>query len=319
MGKRHTYRFNPHTLKYEKVIESARERLRKISFSVLFGVAVGGLLVLLLFTVFDSPKERLLKREVAQMRRQVGKMQRHIDRANGVLDDLERRDREVYRVIFGAEPAENETPFVSLLGKEQSVSDVVRATSLRIDSLNNRLYAQSRSMDEVYDMARTKQERMSSMPAIMPMRKDECQIASGFGYRYHPILHYSRLHTGIDLSAHSGTSVYATGDGVVEFAGASSSEYAGYGVVCLINHGYGYKTLYAHLGKVTVKAGQRVRRGEQVGVVGSTGLAQGAHLHYEVMQNGNKVNPVYYFFNDLTPAEYEKVIELASQENQCLS
>ena len=157
------------------------------------------------------------------------------------------------------------------------------------------------------------------MPAIMPVKKTECKVVSGFGYRYHPILRYMRMHTGIDLSARMGTSVYATGDGIVEEAGPGVEGYAGYGTVCVIDHGFGFKTLYAHLGKTTVHKGQRVRRGEKIGTLGSSGLSQGPHVHYEVIQNNKKVNPVYFFFNDLSPEEYEQVIEIANQENQCLS
>lgn len=209
--------------------------------------------------------------------------------------------------------------FVPLLTDNTDVDPLLRSTTARLDTLCNRLYVQSLSMDEVYEMARNKQERMASMPAIMPVKKTDCKVVSGFGYRYHPILRYMRMHTGIDLSARTGTPVYATGDGVVEEAGSGAEGFSGYGTVCVIDHGFGFKTLYAHLGKVTVRKGQKVRRGEQIGTLGSSGLSQGPHVHYEVIQNNKKVNPVYFFFNDLSPEEYEQVIELANQENQCLS
>lgn len=316
---RHTYHFNPHTLKYEKVIVSLGDRVKKISFPMVAGLLLGALLTFVGIAIFDSPKEKRLKREVAQYRHRLESVNRHVTRAEQVLTDLEQRDDELYRTIFGVEPLRDSLPFIPLLTDNTEVDPLLRRTSARVDSLSNRLYAQSLSMDEVYEMARSKQDRMASIPAIMPVRKKDGQIVSGFGYRYHPILRTMRMHTGIDISARRGTPVYATGDGVVEVAGPSAEGYAGYGIVCVVDHGFGFKTLYAHLGKVTVKKGQKVRRGEQIGTLGSTGLSQGPHVHYEVMQNNKKVNPVYFFFNDLTPAEYEQVIELANQENQCLS
>lgn len=317
--RRHTYHFNPHTLRYEKVIVSISERVKKISIPMLAGLLLGGLITLLYFSIFDSPKEKRMKREVAHYRHQLELVNRHIDRASKVLTELENRDDHLYRMIFGAEPLRDSLPFIPLLSDNIDADRLLRRTTLRLDTLCNRVYAQSLSMDAVYEMARNKQERMATMPAILPIKKDQCQVVSGFGYRYHPILHYMRMHSGIDLSARSGVAIHATGDGVVEVAGANATGYAGYGVVCVIDHGFGFKTLYAHMAKVTVKQGDRVHRGEQVGTVGSSGLSQGVHLHYEVIQNGKKVNPVYFFFNDLTPEEYEQVIELASQENQSLS
>lgn len=316
---RHTYHFNPHTLKYEKVIVSISDRVKKISYPMLAGFLLGVLLTFVGIAIFDSPKEKRLKREVSQYRHRLESVNRHVTRAEQVLSDLEQRDDELYRTIFGVEPLRDSIPFVPLLTDNTEVDPLLRNTSRRVDSLSNRLYAQSLSMDEVYEMARSKQERMAAIPAIMPIRKKDGQIVSGFGYRYHPLLRTMRMHTGIDISARKGVPVYATGDGVVEVAGSGIEGFAGYGVVCVINHGFGFKTLYAHLGKTTVKKGQKVRRGEQIGTLGSTGLSQGPHVHYEVIQNNKRVNPVYFFFNDLTPAEYEKVIELANQENQCLS
>ena len=290
-----------------------RDSIRK------FLALLGALLTFVAIAIFDSPKEKRLKREAAQYRHRLEAVNRHVARAEQVLTDLEQRDDELYRTIFGVEPLRDSVPFTPLLTDNTEVDPLLRSTTRRVDSLSNRLYAQSLSMDEVYAMARSKQDRMAAIPAIMPVRKKDGQIVSGFGYRYHPILRTMRMHTGIDISARKGTPVYATGDGVVIVAGPSAEGYAGYGIVCVIDHGFGFKTLYAHLGKVTVKKGQQVRRGEQIGTLGSTGLSQGPHVHYEVMQNNKKVNPVYFFFNDLTPAEYEQVIELANQENQCLS
>lgn len=298
---------------------SIGDRVKKVSIPSLAGLLTGALLTILVIIIFDSPKEKRLKREIRQYRHRLVAVDKHITRAERVLADLELRDDELYRTIFGAEPMRDSMPFVPLLTDNTDVDPLLRSTTARLDTLCNRLYVQSLSMDEVYEMARNKQERMASMPAIMPVKKTDCKVVSGFGYRYHPILRYMRMHTGIDLSARTGTPVYATGDGVVEEAGSGAEGFSGYGTVCVIDHGFGFKTLYAHLGKVTVRKGQKVRRGEQIGTLGSSGLSQGPHVHYEVIQNNKKVNPVYFFFNDLSPEEYEQVIELANQENQCLS
>ena len=320
MKKKYIYRFNPSTLSYERVEATWGDRLKRISSTVLLGVVLGVLFTVVLFSLVDSPKEKILKEDISQYRRELATLNRSMDRCEKVLADLEERDSAVYRTIFGAAPVSESRrrpvpQDYSRMGDRASSKMIVN-TRLRVDTLEQRLYAQSVSLDQIHKMAGTKQERMATMPAIMPIKKGQCRIVSGFGMRYHPILHYRRMHTGIDLTA--GTSVYATGDGRVEVAGRGAN-LGGYGICIIINHGYGFKTLYAHLSEVRVSQGQRVKRGELIGNVGRTGLSQGYHLHYEVIQNGNKVNPVLFFFNDLTPAEFDEVIDAANLENQCLS
>lgn len=325
MKQRHTYKFNPHTLSYEKVKTSFGEKLKKVSFSVAFGLVLGVVLLIVGLHVFDSPKERKLKREMAMMERQLQKLRDVVKRDEAVLVDLENRDNSIYRTLLEAEPIADERRTGGIAGADYGelegfdCSEMVIATTKSIDDFSKRLYVQSKSMDEVYKMVTTKKERLDHIPAIMPLKKNQCKLISGFGTRYHPILHYRRAHTGVDLSAKKGTPIYATGDGVVEVAGRGDASLSGYGIAVLVNHGYGYKTLYAHMTEVKVRRGQRVKRGELLGTVGSSGLASGPHCHYEVWLNGKKVNPVYYFYNDLTPSEYEQVIEAANQENQCLS
>jgi murein DD-endopeptidase MepM/ murein hydrolase activator NlpD len=239
---------------------------------------------------------------------------------------LEQRDNSIYRTLLEAEPIPdnvrqsgipNYQEYAELHGGDQS--KLILETTKRLDALSKRIYVQSKSFDEVYEMAANKKARQDCIPAIMPLKKNQCKIISGFGTRFHPILHYRRMHTGVDLSAKTGTPIYATGDGKVETAGRNDQNLSGYGIAVLINHGFGYKTLYGHMSKVAVRPGQQVKRGELLGYVGSSGLASGPHCHYEVWLGGKKVNPVYYFFNDLSPQEYEQVIEAANQENQCLS
>ena len=315
-----------HTLSYEKVVVSLRDRLKKVSFAVAFGIVLGVVLFILGMNLIDSPKERNMKREIAQYKRQMKILNDRLQRDEMVLADLENRDDNIYRTIFDAEPIPDGVRNSGMGGVERyqdlegfDCSDEIIRTTQRLDDLSKRLYIQSVSFDEVYKMAVNKQERLNSMPAIMPVKKNECKLVSGFGSRYHPILHYRRQHTGVDLTARKGTKIYATGDGVVEVSGRNAKGFSGYGIVVVVNHGNGFKTLYAHMNDVSVKQGQKVKRGELLGHVGSTGLAQGPHLHYEVIQNGKKVDPVYYFYNDLNPEEYEQVIEAAQQENTCLS
>ena len=324
--QRHTYRFNPHTLKYEKVFVSLRTRIRRISFNVLFGVVLGVVLVFIGLQFVDSPKERRLERQVAQYRRQTRLLNDRVERAEKVLEDIEERDDVLYRTIFSSTPVSEAERHSGIGGVERYAEfdqmengKLLKTTTQKVDDITKRLYIESKSLDELYEMARTKSERMAAMPAILPIEKSRCKVVSGFGYRYHPILHYRRLHSGIDMTAPKGTPIYATGDGVVRIAGRSSEGYSGYGIVALVDHGYGFQTLYAHMQSVKVRVGQKVKRGEQIGTVGSSGMSSGNHLHYEVIQNGKKVDPVYYFFNDLTPEEYEEVLEQARQDNQSMS
>lgn len=324
--QRHTYRFDPHTLKYEKVLVTLRDRVRRISFSVLFGVVLGVVVVVVALQFMDSPKERAMERELAQYKRQTRLLDDRVERAEKVLENLEERDDALYRSIFSVAPISESERRSGIGGVERYAAfdnmtdgEQLKATTKRVDDLTKRIYVESKSLDELYEMARTKTDRMASMPAIMPVAKDKGQVVSGFGYRFHPILHTHRLHSGIDITAPKGTPVYATGDGVVRVAGRNTQGLAGYGIVAVVDHGYGFQTLYAHMGDVKVRVGHKVKRGEQIGTVGSSGMSTGVHLHYEVIQNGNKVDPVYYFFNDLTPEEYEKVLEQARQDNQSMS
>ena len=324
--KRHKYKINPYTLAYEKVRISFKERLKEVSFGVAFGIVVAVILTIVSYYTIDSPKEKNLKREIAQYKYQIELLNKRTEQMAEVLEDIENRDDNIYRTIFEAEPISANIRnsgiggverYNNLKGYDNSAA-IINLTK-KVDDLSKRLYIQSKSFDEVYEMAKNKNERLNAIPAIMPLSKKTSRIVSGFGMRFHPILHYRRMHTGIDLVAKKGTPVYTTGDGTIEIAGKGGSQYSGYGIVVVVNHGFGYKTLYAHLSKVDVKNGQKVKRGEKIGEVGSTGLSQAPHLHYEVIQNGKKVNPVYYFFNDLTVEEYEQVIDEANAENQCLS
>ena len=321
--QRHIYHLNPHTLRYEKVFVSLRERLRGISFNVLLGVVIGVALVIIGLQFMQSPNERLLRRELDQYKRQTALLGERVDRAEKVLLNLEERDDALYRAIFESDPVPHSERHSGIGGVERYASfdgdALLKSTTRRVDNLDKRLYVHSRSLDEVYEMALDKSQRLASIPAIMPVEKSLCQVVSGFGNRFHPILKSHRLHAGIDFAAQPGTPVYATGDGVVRVASYNPQGYTGYGIVAIIDHGYGYQTLYAHMQKATVRPGQRVKRGEQIGTVGSSGMSSGSHLHYEITHGDRKVDPVYYFSGDLSPEEYQEVLEQARKENQCMS
>ena len=318
------YKVNPHTLELEQVKLSKRDYLRKGGFYLIGGVVFSALVLFVAYSFFDSPKELMQKRELSQYKMQIELMNKRVDKLANVLKDIEERDDNIYRTIFEAEPVSVEERRAGIGGvdryndlKGYSNSEIIIKTTQKIDQLSRELYVQSKSFDEVYKFAKTKEDMLASIPGIQPVsNKDLRRIASGFGFRIHPIYKTLRMHEGIDFSAPIGTPIYATGDGVVERLNGRMS---GYGKVMKINHGYGYETLYAHCDKIIVKPGQKVKRGEIIGYVGNSGRSTGPHLHYEVIKNGKKINPIHYFYQDLTPEEYEKVIEISSRPTQSMS
>lgn len=323
MPKKTKYIFDQKTLSFKIKKTTLKEKLRRISFSVAFGLVLAVVFIVAIYYLVDSPKEKILKRQVQSYERQYSTLNKKVRTLSDIVIDLEGRDKDVYRVIFEAEPFQLDFEKEKELKKkyedlknETNNNELILMTTQKIDNLSKRLYVQSKSLDEVFSMAKTKKERLLCMPAILPVSKKVSTLVSGFGMRFHPILQIRRMHTGIDFSSPTGTPVYATGDGVVVESDGSGS---GYGLSVKLNHGFGFETLYAHLSKINVKAGQKVKRGDVIGLVGSTGLAQAPHLHYEVHKNGTQVNPVYYFFNDLSVDEYEEVIEKSQQDNQSLS
>ena len=236
------------------------------------------------------------------------------------MADIENRDDNIYRVIFETNPLPVTERYPQLYAHQyvdagpQDALSLLQGASSKADQLIVRLAAQARSFDTIADIAQRKSDMITAIPAIRPL-KNMKTITSGFGPRYHPILKTMRMHTGVDLTAPKGTPVYATADGVVSREKGGS----GYGITVIINHGFSYQSLYAHLSKKVVKPGQKVKRGELIGYVGNTGLSFGPHLHYEVIKNGVKVNPVHYFFDDITPEEYDAILESSKIVNQALS
>lgn len=313
--------YNTKSLKYEKVHIGFRERFLKILSYVATGSVFAALIIFIAYTYFDSPKERQLKREIEELTLQYEILNGRLNHVSKVLGDIQDRDDNIYRVIFEAEPIPENVRnsgfggvdrYKDLQGFENA--ELIKKTAMRLDKISKSLYVQSKSFDEVIKMARSKEKMLSSIPAIQPIsNKDLKHMASGYGYRTHPIYKTEHLHTGMDFSAQTGTEIYSTGDGFVE---SVTSDSRGYGNHIVINHGYGYKTLYGHMSRFGVRPGQKVKRGEVIGYVGSTGTSTAPHLHYEVIKNNNKINPINFYYNDLSPAEYEQMIELSSKMNQ---
>ncbi|TVR82059.1 MAG: M23 family metallopeptidase [Chitinophagaceae bacterium] len=315
------YVFNTQTLKYEKVQEGwgkfSLKVLGFLSATIMFAVII----VSTAYNFFQSPKEIVLQREVDEMRLNYQLVERKLVEMEDVVAQLQDRDDNIYRVIFESEPIPKSVRSAGVGGSLRyqhleglKNSGLMMAVAERIDKIRRQLYIQSKSYDEVTEMLKNKSEMLASIPAIQPISNaDLTRIASGFGYRIHPIYKTRRLHQGIDFTAPTGTEVYSTGNGVIESVVHSNR---GYGNHIIINHGYGYKTLYAHLSRFNVRRGQTINRGDIIGYVGNTGLSTAPHLHYEVIKDGNRIDPINFFYNDLTPEEFDKVVELASRHNQ---
>jgi murein DD-endopeptidase MepM/ murein hydrolase activator NlpD len=315
------YYFNTHSLKYERVIISFWKRLLRVMGWLATALVFSVIIILIAYTYVNSPKEKQLKREISELNLQYEILQQRVQQSETVLKELEQHDDNIYRVIFEAEPIPVSVREAGYGGvnkyrelEEYDNSELMIETSKKIDRLTKQLYIQSKSFDEIFALAKNKTLMLASIPAIQPVsNKDLTRIASGFGYRIHPIYKTSIMHTGQDFTAPVGTEIYATGNGTVE-----KVEYygRGYGNNVIINHGYGYETLYGHMSKINVRDGQKINRGDVIGFVGNTGTSTGPHLHYEVMKNGNKINPVNFFYNDLTPEQYEKMLIISTQSNQ---
>jgi septal ring factor EnvC (AmiA/AmiB activator) len=321
MAKKAKFIFDTHSLSVIRVKKNVKDVLKRIFFYFALVLVIFVIAVMLSFYFIDSPKTQNLARQLEQMERNFNQMNEQINLLSNVVEDLSNRDNNLYRMVFEAEPHKNDVVFFGnqlYTDYAHIDSKTIIATAKKIDELTNKVYSESKSMDEIYEMAKSKQERLKCMPAILPMNKKLGKVYSGFGMRLHPIFRSYRMHTGIDLVAPKGTPIYATGDGVVEIAG-NTQGYGGYGISVKINHGFGYESLYAHCSKITVKVGQKVKRGDIIAYVGNTGTSTGTHCHYEVIVNGKQVDPVYYFFSGLTPEEYGEVFEKSKKANQVLS
>jgi murein DD-endopeptidase MepM/ murein hydrolase activator NlpD len=320
------YYYNTETCKYERVKSSVTDLILNTLGFIFIASLFGFGIFMLYMRFFDSPKEAKLRKENEELKFYYEIVNQEIEKLNNVAYSLQKRDDQVYRVIFESDPISSSVRMAGVGGTERykeiiekgfDKEQMVLRTMQKVDVLKKQLYIQSKSYDEILKLADNKATMMASIPAIQPIKnKGLDKLVSGFGFRIHPIYKVRRMHTGVDFMAPKGTPIYATGDGVVSLV---QSNFGGYGKEIEINHGFGYVTKYAHLNEFNVKIGKKVKRGEIIGYSGNTGMSTAPHLHYEIIHNGNKVNPVHYFFNDLSPAEYQKILEIASQENQSLS
>lgn len=282
---------------------------------LIVGLVIGGLGVILYASFFKDPETSRLQKELKYMDAQISGMREQMDSLDQYVDVLQKRDNEIYRTIFGAAPIDHK--YVggnryNEIAKYSSEEGIIE-TQNRLMAIQQNLIQQSKSYQEIMKLAKKQDQFLAGLPAIQPVdNKDLKRMASGFGYRIHPIYRVARMHTGLDFTAPIGTEIYATGDGVVKSPDGGS----GYGLHIVIDHGFGYQTLYAHMSRMAVRPGIKVKRGQIIGYVGNTGVSSGPHLHYEVIKNGQKVNPAYYFYNDLSPDQYAALLERASQSGQ---
>lgn len=324
MGKE-KFIYNPQTLSYDKVVVTNKKKALRV-FSIFSGIAVAGVLfTLLVWKIFPSPKERSLVREIDQLKGQYALLENQFGQMSNALGSLQERDAGVHRMLFGMDPID-ESVWEAGVGGADRYKDVVPyrnstefivETRKKADKLKRQIAIQSRSLDTLNTLAANREEFLAALPLIKPVREDKLKrnvkLLSGFGMRIHPIYKVPKMHTGIDFTAPKGTPIQATGNGKVA---KIVNKKSGYGLYVVIDHGFGYETLYGHMSKVDVKQGQQVQRGQQIGLIGNTGTSTAPHLHYEVHYKGKKVNPINFVMDGLTPEEYEELKMKASVANQ---
>ena len=322
MTAKKRYKINPETLAMEQVEHGLGYWLRQTGIYILAGIVLGVLFLFLFLTFFPSPREKQLQREKEALQSQLEVLNRQVDQMQIVMADLQQRDDNLYRVLFGAEPI----PLSIRQGTQRKISyyeQIAQMTNnqlsadlaMKVDVLEKEIYVQAKSYDEVLEMAKNQEVRMENIPAIQPvMNKDLKRVASGYGMRIAPVYQVRKFHQGMDFTAPTGTEVFATGNAKVSFVGWKQ----GYGNTVILDHGFGYQTLYAHLYKALVRKGQKVRRSDIIALVGNTGKSTGPHLHYEVRLNGRPVDPRNYYFYDLSPEEYDQMIQLSNNFGQML-
>lgn len=316
--------YNKHTLRFEKIQSTLKSRLFKL-FGFLSAVSVASLIILsLAFTYFPSPREKMLLREIDQMKNKYQEVNNQMDMMEKVLGNLQDRDANVHRMMFGMDPIDKNLWEGGVGGRDKygaysryaNSYETLASTEEKTKKLERQLVMQSLSLDTIMLMAKRKEKLYSSMPIITPISADKYRqrisSLSGFGMRLHPILKTMRMHTGVDFPAPRGTAIQATGDGRVSKIENNSG---GYGRNLIIDHGYGYQTMFAHMDKINVSVGQRVKRGQKIGTVGETGRATAPHVHYEVLLKGKKVNPIHYCIEGVTPTEYSELVEMSQNAN----
>ena len=322
MTTKKKYKINPDTLVLEQVEHGLRYWLRQTGIYIFGGIVLGVIFLYLFLVFFPSPREKQLLREKEALEAQLTHLHQQVDQMQIVMTDLQQRDDNLYRVLFGAEPI----PMSIRQGTQRKIayyeelasmtnSQLSADLALKVEVLEKEMYVQAKSYDDILEMAKNQEIRMENIPAIQPvMNKDLKRVASGYGMRIDPVYHVRKFHQGMDFTAPTGTEVFATGNAKVKFTGWKQ----GYGNTVILDHGFGYETLYAHLYKSLVRKGQKVRRSDIIALVGNSGKSTGPHLHYEVRLNGKPVDPRNYYFYDLSPEEYDQMIQLSNNFGQML-
>jgi murein DD-endopeptidase MepM/ murein hydrolase activator NlpD len=319
--KKIKYFFNTHTLRYEKLVTPLHVKLLRVFAFFAAAIVTAGIIVVIAFQYIDSPKTIMLEQENADLKDNYAVMQKQVNQLQQKMDELSNRDNNVYRSIFESSPIPDSARLKAIekskevqLVKGLGETDLIKSIGAQINRLILLTAYQEKSFNDIEAMVKNKEKLLAAIPAIQPVSdKDLTRIASGFGTRIDPVYKVPKFHAGLDFTAPIGTPIYATADGVVTDAGFNEG---GYGNRVIINHGFGYETLYGHMYRIKAKKGQKIKRGEVIGYVGSTGKSTGPHCHYEVHRNDNPVDPVYYFYNDLTPEQYDRLLKLAQTANQ---
>lgn len=319
------YYYDTESCRYERIKTSTWDIiLNTLGFLVISTIIGIGIFFVTDF-YFESPAKAALRQENDELRFYYKILDKNIKEAEEMLALLEERDDDLYRVVYGVEPVPDEirsagmggaNKYKELVDKNLKREDLIVENFKKIDQIKSKMYVQTKSYDDIVKLANGKEEMLASIPAIQPVSNKELKrLASGFGFRMHPIYKVRRMHSGTDFSLPTGSPVYATGDGIVKY---TRSKLSGYGKHLQINHGYGYQTLYAHLSKFLVRPGERVKRGQIIAYSGNTGGSTAPHLHYEVVKDGQKVDPVNYFYQDLSDKEFTEILRLSRSENQSM-
>lgn len=319
--KKIKYYYNTNTLRYEKLETPLRVTLLRVLGFISSAIVTAIIIVSIAYRYFPSANEKLLLQENDKLRQQFLVLDEKTQKLQQQMLDLEKRDNEVYRTIFEANPVPDSVRLKEMAKQKEiqlvmsmNSSELENSITKTINNLTLRIAYQDRSFTEITSFIKNKEELLSSTPAIQPVsNKDLKRVASGFGYRVDPVYKTVKFHAGLDFTAPQGTPIYATADGIVRTAGNLGN---GFGNHVVINHGYGYETLYGHMFRIKVRSGERVKRGEIIGWVGNTGKSTGPHCHYEVHKNGRTLDPVYFFYNDLTPEQFDRLLKLAASGNQ---
>ena len=314
------YYYDADTLSYRKIDVKKSDYYKKTVFGVL-AVLLTAFIGFIIFSQFImSPNERAINRENENLQLNLDLLSKRIAESSIVLNQLQERDNNIYRMYFEANPIPNEqrkagfggvNRYKNLEGYDNS--KMIKQLTKGIDILSKQLVIQSKSLDEIVVLAKEKEKMLAAIPAILPVKLvDLTRMASGYKWRMHPILKIRKFHKGMDFTAPIGTPIYASGNGKV----IRSQRSATFGNVVYIDHGYGYRTIYAHMSKIKAKRGQNVKRGDLIGYVGNTGRSVSAHLHYEVHKNGRSLNPINFYYGDLTPEEFAAMQKAAEEEGQ---